>query len=125
MLLIISRSNRKIYEKTFGFALVIFLIFVVLSSKVNSYDIESIQSNSQKVNSDKIAEKFCSAKADHFFEGLDNEKTLKYSYFRYIGIKGKETFSRDVYEHLINQIREKCLINKDEEKEINDFLNKK
>ena len=103
-------------------ALVICMIFVLLSSKVNSSDIKSIQSNSQKINSDKIAEKFCSAKTDHFFEGLDNEKTLKYSYFRYIGIQGKETFSRDIYEHLINQIRGKCLIKQEEERELNEFL---
>ena len=106
----------------FGFALVIFLLFVVISSKVNASEIESIQSNSQKTNSDKIAKKFCSAKADHFFKGLDNEKTLKYSYFRYIGIKGKETFSREQYEHLINQIRWKCLISKKEERELNEFF---
>jgi len=106
----------------FSFVLVICLIFVVLSSKVNSSDIESIQSNSQKITSDKIAEKFCSAKADHFFEGLDNEKSLKYSYFRYIGIQGKETFSRDIYEHLINKIRGKCLIRKEEEeRDLNEF----
>ena len=105
----------------FIFALIIYLIFVVLSSKVNSSDIESIQKNLQKIDSEKIAEKFCNAKADHFFEGLDNEKTLKYSYFRYIGIQGKETFSRDIYEHLINQIRGKCLISKEEERDLNKF----
>ena len=51
-----------------------------------------MQNNSQKITSGKIAEKFCSVNADNFFEGLENEKILKYSYFRYIGIQGKETF---------------------------------
>ena len=105
-----------------NFALIMFLIFVVLSSKVNASDIGSIQNNSRKINSEKIAEKFCSAKADNFFEGLGNEKTLKYSYFRYIGIESNETFSKDIYEHLINQIRGKCLISKEEEIELNDFF---
>ena len=27
----------------------------------------------------KYVKNFCRPKADHFFEGLDNEKTLKYS----------------------------------------------
>ena len=121
-ILLINRSAWKFYEKFFSFALIICLIFVVLSLKVNSSDIESIQSNSPKINSDKIAEKFCSAKADNFFEGLDNEKTLKYTYFRYIGIQGKDTFSREIYEHLINQIRRKCLISKEEARELNEFF---
>ena len=49
---------------------------VALSSKASAYDIESIQNNSQKITTENIAEKICSAKADLFFEGLDNEKTL-------------------------------------------------
>ena len=106
----------------FSFVLVILLVFVVLSFKVNSSDIESIQNNSQKIKFEKITENFCSAKADHFFEGLDNEKTLKYSYFRYIGIQDKETFSRDIYEYLINQIKGKCLISKEEERELKELL---
>ena len=109
-------------KSLFSFVLVTFLIFVVLSSNVNSSDIESIQSNSQKINSDKIAEIYCIAKADHFFEGLENEKTLKYSYFRYIGIQAKEIFSRDIYEQLITSIRGKCLISKEEERELNEFF---
>ena len=109
-------------KRIFDFVLVIFVIFLVLSSKVNSFEIESIQNYSQKINSEKIAEKFCIAKADHFFEGLDNEKTLKYSYFRYIGIQGKDTFPKDIYENLINQIRGKCLISKEEERDLNEFF---
>ena len=82
------------YEKFFRFVLVISLLLVALSFKANAYDIESIQNNSQKITTEKFSEKFCSAKADHFFEGLDNEKTPKDSYFKYISIKGKEIFSK-------------------------------
>ena len=121
-MLLISRSAGKVYEKFFRFVLVISLILVALSSKASAYDIESIQNNSQKITIENIAEKFCSAKADHFFEGLDNEKTLKYSYFKYIGIEGKEIFSKDMYEPLINQINEKCLISKEEERELKEFF---
>ena len=106
----------------FRFVLVISLILVALSSKASAYDIESIQNNSQKIAIENIPEKFCSAKADHFFEGLDNEKTLKYSYFKYIGIEVKEIFSKDMYEAFINQINEKCLISKEEERELKEFF---
>ena len=118
----LANQLDKFMKSFLNFALIIFLIFIVLSSKVNASDIGSIQNNSQKINSEKIAEKFCSAKADNFFEGLGNEKTLKYSYFRYIVIESNETFSKDIYEHLINQIRGKCLISKEEEKELYEFL---
>ncbi len=106
----------------FRFVLVVSLILVDLSFKANAYDIESIQNNSKKVTTEKFSEKFCSAKADHFFEGLDNEKTLKHSYFKYIGIQGKEIFSKDMYEPLINQINEKCLISNEEERELKEFF---
>ena len=51
----------------FRFVLVISLLLVALSFKANAYDIESIQNNSQKITTEKISEKFFSAKADHFF----------------------------------------------------------
>ena len=105
----------------FSYAIAFLFIFIALSSQVNSFENESILDTSQILIANKYAERFCSAKADHYFEGLDNEKTLKYSYFRYIGIQGKETFSRDIYEQLINQIREKCLISQEEQKELNEF----
>ena len=100
----------------YNFALIICMILLSTSSKVNAYYIEPLQNNSEKIASEKIAEKFCSANSDHLFDGLENEKTLKFSYLRYIGIKGKELFSKDFYETLINQIREKCLI------ELNELL---
>ena len=109
-------------KSLFSFALIVFLIFKVFLFKVNAAEIEYIQKTKQRITTEKIAEKFCSAKADHFFEGLDNEKTLKYSYFKYIGIQGKVIFSKDMYEPLINQINEKCLISKEEERELKEFF---
>ena len=109
-------------KSLFSYALVFLFIFIALSSKVHGYENESILDKSQIIITNKYAERFCNAKADHFFEGLENEKTLKYYYFRYIGFQGKETFSRDIYEYLINQIRGKCLISKEEERELKEFL---
>ena len=106
----------------FSYAIAFLFIFIALSSQVNSFENESILDTSQILIANKYAERFCSAKADHYFEGLDNEKTLKYSYFRYIGIDGKEIFSRDIYEDLINQIRGKCLVSKEEERDLNEFF---
>ena len=80
---------------------------------------------SQIIIADKYAERFCNAKANHFFEGLDNEKTLKYSYFKYIGLMSDEIVLKDIYKSLINQIREKCLISNDEERELNELFTKK
>ena len=105
----------------FSYAVGFLLISIALSSKVNADEVEFSLNNSQIIIANKYADRFCSAKADHFFDGLDNEKTLKYSYFKYIGLESEEIFSNDMYQPLINQIKEKCLITKDEEKEINDF----
>jgi len=56
------------------------------------------------------------------FEGLDNQKNLIYSYFKYIVIQGQEIFSKYMYEPLINQINEKFLISKEEERELKEFF---
>ena len=109
-------------KSLFGYALACLFIFIALSSKVNGYENGSILDKSQIIIIDKYAERFCSAKADHFFEGLDNEKTLKYSYFKFIGLMSEEISSKDMYKQLINQIREKCLISNEEEREINKFF---
>ena len=98
------------------------LISIALSSNVNASEAEFSLNKSQITIANKYADRFCSAKADHFFDGLDNEKMLKYSYFKYIGLQSEEMFSNDMYQYLINQIREKCLITKEEEKEINEFF---
>ena len=109
----------------FSYAIAFLFIFIALSSKVSSYENESILDKSQIIIANKYAERFCSAKADHFFEGLDNEKTLKYSYFQYIGLLSKEMYSKDMYKPLINEIKEKCLISYDEERELNELFTKK
>ena len=109
-------------KSLFSYALAFLFIFITLSSKIHAYENESIPVKSQIKIATKYAERFCSAKGDHFFEGLDNEKTLKYSYFKYIGLMSEEIFSKNMYKPLINQIREKCLITNEEEREINEFF---
>ena len=109
-------------KSLFSYLLLIFFIFIPLSFKVHAYENELALDKSQIIIANKYAERFCSAKADHFFEGLDNEKILKYSYFKYIGLQSEEIFSKDMYKYLINQIKEKCIINDEEENELNKFL---
>ena len=111
-------------KSIFSYAIAFLFFFNALSSQVNSNENESILDTSQILIANKYAERFCNAKADHYFEGLDNEKTLKYSYFNYIGLKSEEILSKDMYKPLINQIREKCLITNEEESEINEFFNR-
>ena len=67
----------------FSYAIAFLFIFVALSSQVHGFENESILDTSQILIANKYAKRFCSAKADHYYEGLDNEKTLKYSYFKY------------------------------------------
>ena len=109
----------------FSYAIAFLFIFIALSSQVHGFQNESILDKSQILIANKYAERFCSAKADHYFEGLDNEKTLKYSYFKYIGLQSKEMYSKDMYQTLINQIRIKCIITNEEEREINELFTKK
>ena len=109
-------------KNLFSYAIAFLFIFSALSSQVHGFENESILDKSQMLIANKYAERFCSAKADHYFEGLDNEKTLKYSYFNYIGLKSEEILSKDMYKPLINEIREKCLITNEEEREIKEFF---
>ena len=106
----------------FSYVLVVLLIFNIPSSKVNALENASIINNSEITIANKYAKRYCSAKTDHFFEGLDNEKTLKYSYFRYIGLQSEEVLSKNMYDTLINQIRAKCAITNEEENEIYEFF---
>ena len=108
----------------FSYAIAFLFIFIALSSQVHGFENESILDRSQILIANKYAERFCSAKADHYFVGLDNEKTLKYSYFKYIDLQSKEMYSKYMYKQLINQIREKCLITNEEEREIYELLTK-
>ena len=112
-------------KNLYNFVLAVLFMFIVSSFKVNASENEAILSKSQITLDNKYAERFCGAKADHFFEGLDNEKTLKYSYFKYIGMQNKEILSKNNYKNLIHQIREKCIINNEEEKELNEFYLRK
>ena len=109
----------------FSYAIAFLFIFIAPSSQVNGFENESILDKSQIIIANIYAERFCSAKADHYFEGLDNEKALKYSYFKYIGMQSEEINSKDIYKLLINQIREKCLITNEEEREINELITKR
>ena len=109
----------------FSYVIAFLFIFIAFSSQVHGFENESILDKSQIIIANKYAERFCSAKADHFFEGLDNEKTLKYSYFQYIGLLSKEMYSKDMYKPLINEIKEKCFISNDEERELNELFTKK
>ena len=119
-----KRHNLRM-KSLYSYALAFLFIFIVLSSKIHASEKESILDKSQIIIANKYAERICNSKADKFFEGLENEKTLKYSYFKYIGLKREEIFSKDMYKPLIHQIKEKCLITNEEEREINDFFSEK
>ena len=108
----------------FYFGLIFLLIIVFFYGTVNASENESIQNYSKIKIIKKYAEKFCNSKEDSFFEGLENEKTLKYSYFRYIGLQDKELLSKGMYKSLINQIKENCMISNEEEIELNEFFQK-
>ena len=98
------------------------IIIIIVSIEVYASEEVSIPNESQIIIANKYADRFCSAKADHFFDGLDNEKTLKYSYFKYIGLQSEEMFPTNMYLNFINQIKVKCIITTEEEKELNEFL---
>ena len=55
----------------FSYAIAFLFIFIALSSQVHGFQNESILDKSQIIIANKYAERFYSAKADHFFEGLD------------------------------------------------------
>ena len=109
-------------KSLFRYALEFLFIFIALLSKVHGYENESILDKSQIIIANKYAERYCSAKVDNYFEGLDNEKTLKYSYFKYIGLQSEDMYSKDMYKRILNHIREKCMISNNEERELNEFF---
>ena len=104
-----------------SYALAVLLIFNNSSYKAYPLENEFTLNKSQILIYNKYADRFCNAKVDNFFKGLENEKTLKYSYLKYIGFDNNELLSIDFYEPLINKIKEKCNITKEEEKEIKEF----
>ena len=101
-----------------------FLICVALISKVNASSNFPTINDAQVKIVEKYAEKFCIAKEDSLFEGLKSEKDLKFSYFRYIGSQKIDIFSDDIYEIIINQIKDKCKIGNEEESELLEFFKK-
>ena len=111
-------------KKFFNISLAIFLIITVYAFEVQSSEIDASKNRSEIIIADKYAERYCSAKADHFFEGLDNEKTLKYSYFKYIGLKNKEILSKEMNKLIIQQIKDICTVTNEEEIELKEFLSK-
>tara|TARA_Y100001968_G_C19288468_1_gene682965 strand:- start:608 stop:952 length:345 start_codon:yes stop_codon:yes gene_type:complete len=109
-------------KSLFNFAISFLLIFIADSFNVDANEVNFNLNKSDLIILNKYTERFCSAKSDYFFEGLDNEKTLKYSYFNYIGLKSEEISSRNIYPSLIKQIKDKCIITTEEESELNEFL---
>ena len=108
-------------KNLFNYILTVFLIFHIYSPNVYALEKNSILNKSGLIAS-KYAARYCSSKENNFFEGLENEKTLKYSYFKYIGFKNKEIYKKDMYKPLINKIGEKCSITREEEEEIYKFF---
>ncbi len=109
-------------RRLFPIFLLSFLIFISLYSKVNALEMKSNTDNSKLIIANKFAEQFCSAKGDNYFKGLDNEKTLKFSYFKFIISQSKEILTKDMNKLLINQISKKCNITDEEEKDLNEFI---
>ena len=118
----IKKRQNNFIKNLFNFFLIFFLITIVFISEVNASSNLSTKSDPQVKIAKKYAEKFCIAKEDNLFEGLKNEKDLKYSYFRYIGSQTIDIFSNEIYEILINQIKEKCKIENEEEIELLEFF---
>ena len=105
----------------FIFVMAFFIIFNASNLKVIASEEDSNLNESQIIIANKYADRFCSSKNDNYFKGLDSEKTLKYSYFKYIGLQSKEIYSKEIYEEVIRQIKETCNLTKKEESEINEF----
>ena len=89
-----------LYQKQIGmkdllsYAILFILLFNFSSYKVLASEKESKLDKSQLVILNKYAERFCSAKNNNFFEGLENERTLKYSYLEYIFSSWKPIYSK-------------------------------
>lgn len=116
MITIFNLENFKQLKNWF-ISLVI-LTFIVLYTNTPSYS-ENISSV------DNLALKYCDSLERKLFEGLDNEKTLKYSYFfnslNKEGLKNKPKFS-NLFEV---EVEKKCKhkLTKQEIKEFNQFFN--
>ena len=109
-------------KSLFSILIAIILTSMLFLPKVVASENQSKISNSKIIIANKYANKFCNAKADNFFKGLENEKALKLSYFRYIGLQGKEMVSNDMYIEIMNTIREQCSPSIEEENELTQFI---
>ena len=109
-------------KNIFSFALTLLFFFNVFIYDIQASDNKETESTSKIIIANKYAERVCSAKSDNFFEGLDNEQDLKYSYFRYIGLQSDEILSNGLDKLILDKIKDKCQITIKEEKEINEFL---
>ncbi len=117
-----QKRHNSTMIKLLTYAIAVLIVLNMSSTQVHADENESNKNKSQIIIANKYAEKFCSAKSDNYFQGLDNEKTLKYSYFKYIGIKSEGIDSKETYKIFINLIREKCATNDKEEREIYEFF---
>ena len=81
-------------KNLFYYILIFFFIFNLCSYKVFALEKESNPNKSELIIANKYAERFCNAKDNNYFEGLDDELTLKYSYFRYMGFQNEEFYSK-------------------------------
>ena len=70
-----------------GYAIGFLFIVIALSSEVHGFENESFLDKSQILITNKYAERFCNAKADHYFEGLDMKSLL-----RRTGINNMDSF---------------------------------
>ncbi len=109
-------------KNLFYLLVVVLLITTVFISKVNGSDNLSTMNHSEIDIGEKYSQNYCNAKDNNLFEGLNNEKDLKYSYFRYIGSQEIAILKNDTFKRLISQIKEKCKISNDEENELVEFF---
>ena len=111
----VNLENIKHLKKRF-ISLVI-LTFIVLYTNTPSYS-ENISSV------DNLALKYCDSLERKLFEGLDNEKTLKYSYF-FNSLNEKELKNKFKYLNLFEtEVEKKCKhkLTKQEIEELNKLL---
>ncbi len=78
ILILVKKEWNDISMKSlFCYAVVFFLLInIALSYNVNAFEAEFNLNKLQITIANKYADRFCSAKADNFFNGLDNEKPL-------------------------------------------------
>ena len=113
---ILNLENLKQLKK--GFMSLVILTFIVLCTYKPSYS-ESI---SFEYN---LALKYCDSLEKKLFEGLDNEKTLKYSYF-FDSLNEKELKNKFKNLNLFEaEVEKKCeyKLTKQELEDFNKFLN--